>query len=407
MKNQPMRIFKVLARRQIRLLWAGQVFSGVGDEIYNIALVWFAADLIGLNAGYIASIQAASIFALSLVGGVWADHRDNARIMITADLVRGFAVLVLPLSTAFAPLGLSLLIPIAIIVSSLSALFNPALKAFLPEIIDDRKVLETTNGLMETTNRFARVIGPGFIGLVGPFLPVIHYFTMDAISFFASAWSISMVHKEGKGAPSVYDKSGLFESLKASQRLARQDNMMSYLFFTGSIAGAAWMFIFPLGITLYLREHIHSDVGTLGKVIFGYGLGNITSTLILSNFSIARPGRWYFVGEIFGGVGFVLFAHSQTLHQAMAACALAAAGGPMADLGLVNLFQRRFRGRDLVRVHRFNMALSYGYLLLGFLISPSLFRSFSVANVVLGSACLIGLPGIIGLICFGAKEKIN
>ena len=101
-----MRIFNALAHRRVRLLWSGQVFSAVGDEVYNIALVWLAAELIGLNAGYVSAIQAASIFVFSLIGGIWVDHHDPRKVMIAADLIRGSVVLLLPLSTLFFPLSL-------------------------------------------------------------------------------------------------------------------------------------------------------------------------------------------------------------------------------------------------------------------------------------------------------------
>ena len=93
-----MRILRALDVRPIRWLWSGQVFSAMGDEVYNIAMVWFATALLGLNAGYISAIQAGAIFLFSLVGGVWVDHRDPRRVMIWADLIRGCAVLTLTLA---------------------------------------------------------------------------------------------------------------------------------------------------------------------------------------------------------------------------------------------------------------------------------------------------------------------
>jgi MFS family permease len=394
-----MRIFKALSHRTIQRLWLGQVFSGIGDEVYMIALIWFATQLIGTDAGYVASLQAGSIFLFSLIGGVWADHRDNRRIMIISDLVRGIAVLILPLSTFFVPLSLWLLLPVAIVVSSLSAFFAPALKAFLPTMIEDQPLLETTNALMETTNRFARVLGPGFIGALSRLVPVVHYFSLDALSFFISAWSISTIPRATQ-IETPHERSSLMATLSAGYRLCCKDPLVMYLMVAGAFASAAWLFVYPLGITLYLKEKITGDVGALGWAIFGYGIGNITSNLILSNMTIRFPARLIFIGELFGGFGFIVFALSQNLIQAMCACAITAIGGPMTDLGLITLLQRKFRGRDLVRIHRFNMATGYGLLLIVLLLSPFIFHFVSVPHAIIISALFIAGPGMIGMSFF-------
>jgi len=395
-----MRIFKAIRHKPIRQLWLGQVFSGIGDEVYLIALVWYASSLIGTDAGYVASVQAGSIFVFSLIGGVWADHHDNRKIMIASDLARSAVVLLLPISTLFMPMNLWLLVPVAIVIASLSAFFGPALKAFLPSLIEDRSLLETTNGLMETTNRFARVIGPGLIAILSRLVPVVHYFPLNAISFLVSAWSISLIKKESLMNEPQPEKSGFWEILFAGYRLGKRDPIVRYILISGAIASGAWLFVHPLGITLYLREKITTDVGALGMIFFGYGIGNITSTLFLSNFSISKPARLLFLGEVIGGAGFVCFAYSQNLPQAMAACAFTAIGGPMTDIGFANLMQRHFRGRDLARIHRFNAALGYGCLLNALLISPKIFQLASVPHVVFASALLILIPGLVGLIRF-------
>jgi len=296
------------------------------------------------------------------------------------------------------PLSLWLLLPIAIVVASLSAFFGPALKAYLPTMIEDQPLLETTNALMETTNRFARVIGPGLIGVLSRIVPVIHYFSLDALSFFISAWSISKIPRVAQ--PEVrHEKSGLRATLSAGYRLSFTEPLIGYLMIAGAFASAAWLFIYPLGITLYLKENITGDVGALGWAIFGYGVGNISSNLILSNITIRFPARMIFYGELFGGFGFIAFALSQNLFQAMCACAVTAVGGPMTDLGLITLLQRQFRGRDLVRIHRFNMALGYGLLLIVLLLSPIIFHFVTVPHAIIASALFIAAPGLIGM-CF-------
>jgi DHA3 family macrolide efflux protein-like MFS transporter len=393
-----MRILQALSHRQIRRLWGGQVFSAVGDEVYGIAMVWYAADLLGVGAGYLSAVQAGAVFFFGLVGGVWMDHRDHRKVMVAADVARGIVVLALPVVAYFRPLTLGILIPAAIAVSSFSAFFNPAMNALLPQLIENRALLQASNGLMETTSRIARVIGPGIVGLLSRFVPLIHYFTLDAVSFFTSAVSVHHVRHAGSAPPHDSSRLSFKETLLVGQRLACSQPVVAYVVFSGIMAASAWMFILPLGMTLLLRERVPANLGALGFLLAAYGVGNITSNVVISNFVFLRPERWMYSGRIIGGIGFAFLSLSSTLEQMMVAAAIAAAGGPLADLGYINLLQNHFRGRDVARVFRYAMAISNGGLLAAFLLSPQLFAHFAVAHVIFASAILILLTGALGFL---------
>lgn len=394
-----MRIWQALQHASIRRLWVGQVFSAVGDEIYMMALVWCAAELVGLDAGLVAAVQAASVFVFGVVGGLWADHLDHRRVMIVSDVIRGLAVLLIPITYVFAPITLWILLPVAVLVASLSALFNPALKAILPSLVDEPSLVETTNGLMETTGRFARVVGPGLLSVLGAFLPMVHYFTVNAVSFFVSAWTIRRLPvSEGAYASEPHGTSWHARVL-AGYRLTRQSKMITFVIWSGALTSAAWLFVYPLGIALLVRTHITADVNAFAQAIFAYGIGNLASNLLFSNVTTRNPGRLLFTGELIAGVGFFLLAASSNLSMVMIANALAAIGGPMTDIGLFGLLRRRFRGQDLARIYRFNMAICHGCLLVALICSPWIMKHTGVPFVIAICAGIIFLSGAFGFWC--------
>jgi DHA3 family macrolide efflux protein-like MFS transporter len=402
-----MQIWKALKQRKIRMLWSGQVFSAIGDEVYNIALVWYTAKLIGTNAGFVMAVQAGSIFVFSLIGGIWSDHRDHRKVMITADLIRGGTVLLLPMISFMGEIELWMLIAVAIVVSSLSAFFTPAMTAFLPQLIEERRLLQTTNGLMETTTRFARVVGPGLVALLSRFIPFIHYFSLDAFSFFISAWSIGQAKADRSDVTLPVEKAKIRDALSSGFRLTCKVRVVKFVMFSGAPVAAAWNFIFTLGTALLVRERSAGDIGALGLVVFGYGIGNLSSNLIISNFQLHKPDRFVSLGRIIGGCGYIMMALSTNIHEMMLCCAFAAIGGPMTDLGYVNMIQDHFRGINIARVHRFGMATSYAALLVVLLVSPGLFQLFSVEGVVLACAMVILISGLIGLGFFWKEKPAN
>jgi MFS transporter, DHA3 family, macrolide efflux protein len=234
------------------------------------------------------------------------------------------------------------------------------------------------------------------VGLLSRYVPLIHYFTIDAFSFFASALSIIRVRRETPHPPAQFPRLNLKDTLLAGHRLACSKPVVAYTLFSGAVAGSSWLFILPLGMTLLLRERFPTDVGALGFLISAYGIGNITSNLILTNFTFVRPERWMFSGRLVAGIGFVGLSASSTLNQMMVASAVAATGGPLTDLGFVNLIQSHFRGQDVARIFRYTMAVCNGCLLVVFLISPKLFAQFSVSAVIFASAILIFISGLAG-----------
>lgn len=387
---------RALAQRDIRHLWLGQVFSAMGDEVYTIALVWFATDLMGDRAGYLSAVQAASICVFSLFGGLIADHRDHRHVLIAADLARGALVLLIPLWALVQPPGLFILIPVAIGVSSLFAFFDPALKAYLPHLARDEETLQTANGLMEVTSRLARVIGPSFVGLLSGFIPLIHNFTFDALTFFGSAlavWGLPNTRFDEPLGPRLSPR----DVLLAGRRLVAGHRNVRYVVRSGALSAAAWLFVFPLGIALLVRDRLPDDVGSLGFAIAGYGVGNLVSNLTCANLHCRRPLVWLYLGRVLGGVGFILLAFSRDLPTIMGACAVAALGGPLTDLGYVSLLQRTFPGRGVARVYRYATAVSYSSLLVAFLVSPTLLALSSIGAVTCASGVVILGTGLIGL----------
>ncbi|MBS1984503.1 MAG: MFS transporter, partial [Bdellovibrionales bacterium] len=271
-------ILAPLKRRSIALLWGGQVLSNVGDEIYKVAMVWMAADLIGLKAGYLTAGLACLVFIFSLIGGIWADNWDHRLTMFWVDVLRVFALLTIPLASYLGHLNLFVLVIATGVVASLTAFFDPALRSIIPEVADEPELLQATNGLMEMSGRLARVVGPGLIGVAKAALPMVHFFTLNAVTFSLSALSLMgfRTHAAGRVAPGAGGpKLSMRDSVLGGIRLVWAHDLMRFVMVCASIINALWMLVFPLAIGLLLHERMPEDVRVLARVISAYGVGNV------------------------------------------------------------------------------------------------------------------------------------
>lgn len=399
-------MLKALRNRSLALLWSGQALSAIGDEIYRVALIWLAVDLIGADTGYLGAAQCAALLLLSLLGGKWADSWEHSKTMIWVDGVRAIIVLVPVVLFHFMPLSLPVLWAGALSLAGLGAFFDPAIQACLPFFSPDQKTLQAAAGLMSTTLRLARVVSPGIIGLLTPLIPAIHFFTLNAVTFVASAISIAFlapefkrIRKLRKPQTQVRFKEGLISGV----RLMWRDEDMRYMMFAKGVLGGAWSLAYTLGLALLVHEISPHDMRSFGWVMGAYGIGNLGACLILGNFPRRRPAWLMFSGFLWMGFGFLLLSVAPSLQFLMWASALTAVGGPLNDLPFVDMVQARYPVEELAKVFRLRMVVETGATLLCMLVSPMLFRMFSVPMVIgfCGIATLI--CGVIGLVKYSEE----
>ncbi|MDR3606385.1 MAG: MFS transporter [Oligoflexia bacterium] len=409
-----MLLLKALRNRPIALLWSGQALSAIGDEIYRVALIWFAVTLIGADTGYLAAGQCASLLALGLIGGKWADHWNHRKTMIYVDALRGLIVLLPVVLLPFLSHPLPLLWFVALTLSGLSAFFDPALQATLPSFSQDIETLQAATGLMGTTLRLARVIGPAIIGILSPFVSMIHFFTIDAFSFFTSAASIASLnrvsqirHVRQKATPKP-ERQSFREAIVSGFRVAQASPGMMFVLLTKGILGGSWMLAFNLGLALLAHKIAPKDPRVFGLIIAFYGIGNVVSALILGNQRRHRPALILFAGYVWMGIGFILMALSPSLLLILLSSALAAIGGPLNDLPFFDLVQARFQIADIPKIFRLRMVLETGATLVCMLASPMLFRVLNVETVIVLCGLSMTVAGLLGLaLCPLSRETLG
>lgn len=393
-----MRILKPLRDRRVALLFSGQILSCVGDEVYGVAIVWFAVSLIGEKAGYLAALQAGAVFTFSFFGGIWADRWDQQKTLIWTDTIRGIAVLVPVVLSHFMPISLGMLIPVVIIESSLTGLFSPAMSALVPELVEERSLLNATNALMVATTRLGRVIGPGFVALFGTWLPLIHLFTLDAITFFTSAFSIRKIGPIKQSIPerSKHPWQQIKEGIFSGVGHILSDPKIKFAALTGILSTPTWHLVMPLSMGLLIHERMPENYGAFGLFISAYGVGNVIGNIWAGSVEIKRPELVLFLGRFIAGIGFILMAFAPNLPLLLLTAGIAASGGPSADLGFIMLVQNRYRGIQAARVFRFHMAYTQFMILIAFALSPILFKTVGVAAVIGWCGVSIALSGALG-----------
>ncbi len=114
--------------------------------------------------------------------------------MVGADLARAAILIVVVGSWLIAGRPtLAGLIAAVFVLAIGQAVFQPAMQTVLPSLVHDPRLLPAANGLLDATDRSARLLGPGLVALLAGILPVVHFLTLDAISFVASATALVFI----------------------------------------------------------------------------------------------------------------------------------------------------------------------------------------------------------------------
>jgi MFS transporter, DHA3 family, macrolide efflux protein len=412
-----MRILRPLRGRSMALLWGGLSFSAVGDQLYAVALTWIAVGVLGSNAGYLSALQAFIALLAVLFIGVWADRWEQLRGMIASDLASA-AVLVGVVGAALVtgrPSVTGLICAIVVLASG-QAVFRPALQSVLPSVVEDPHLLPAANGLLDATGRIARLLGPGVVALLVSAVPVIHFLTLDALTFLASAAALLLIRRRrpaGLSALHGSARDSVWGGVIRGYRATSRHSLLGYYLAVSGPLNGVWYAVFYLCLPLMItRTGLGASggpagLGAYGLILSAYGCGNLAATVVLGGRMLpARPQFQMLYGNIHFACGVLLLAAANLLPVEWrlagfaAAAALAAMGGPMQDIPTAVLRQTRLAPADRPAAMRAYMAACGLGILVAMLLTPMAIIFFGVTRVIITGGAIYLTVAVIGLVRF-------
>ncbi len=393
-----MLLLRPLRNGAVALLWSGLCLSAMGDQLYAVALVWVAVGVFGPAAGYLTALQAGCGLLAALFAGRWADRWDRRRAMAGADVARAAILLLLVavwLATGGPPAaGLAAAI---VVLAAGEAVFRPSLDALMPALLPDRSTLPATNALFDTTARSARLVGPGLVGVLGGLIPVVHFFTLDAATFLASAGAVLSIRPRSTPVRPV--RGTVFGGFA----VVRQHPLLKTALWLNAPASGFWYAGMFLALPLLIEQHAIKGPGGSGLAAFGlcmsaYGCTNLLTTLAVGSRTLpARVAPMIFGGRFLVGLGVAGLAVGSAagLPGLMLTAALAAIGGPLGDIPIAVLRQTELPPGEIAAASRAFMTLSYLGILAAMLAAPS--AASWVGPVWLLAGCGIAMMALAAL----------
>ena len=189
-----------------RRLWTGQVVSEVGDWLNNIAVLALVIQLagagsVGLAVAAYALARHLPLFIFGPVAGVVVDRVSRRRVMIAADVAR--ALLALGFLLANGAGSLALIYVVGASLFSVSAFFNAAKRASIPNLVGGTEELLAANSLSASTTAATIAVGSALGGVIATALGRDTVFVLNAFTFLASAEMIRRIRTVGSRQTAV------------------------------------------------------------------------------------------------------------------------------------------------------------------------------------------------------------
>ncbi|MHA1911338.1 MAG: MFS transporter [Candidatus Kariarchaeaceae archaeon] len=384
----------VLRNKNFVKILLGQFFSNFADNVLRTAILMYVYDLTGDLAITTITI-AVMIVPWIIVGpiaGVLADRISRKAIMVSADVVRGMLLLLVPLVE-----DIPTLMIIVFFIGVASASFTAPRSAAIPEITGMKlfvKAISLSQLVFQTMSVIGPLLGAIIYAMIGPLT-----FLFSSICYFVSAVILFItVIPSAKRKDEALTMKLVFSDLKEGVKYLAGEPMIRklMLLFTIMVAGGAFAgtLIYP-----YLFEILHDGVesqkdvaqtqyGIIGAII---AFGSIIGNLVFGKFE-KQIGRRFaiFVGSIGGAFfyySFIFFPGFEIL--AMWAIVLGLFSG-MSSLAVNAIFAEtvpnNIRGRAYSAVNAYIQIFS----VISMSLSGITAESIGIVYTVVGAgACLI------------------
>lgn len=308
----------VLAERDFRVVWLGEVVSMTGTWMQHVAQsllvlsLWNSPMALGL-VSFGGSMPTALVM---LFGGVVADRVDKRRIIIATQLVMAALAVVVGALVASGHADYWMIGVVAVVLGIAVGYDLPAYSAYLPELMPPRRIAEAV-ALHSATFHGTRMIGPALAGIVIPALGVAAAYFLNAASFLPVVASLLLVRR--RRPADVAPRRSTIDDLRDGLRYARARPALGALL---ALQASSSTFLFPTLAILspyWVTDMLHGSAGTLGAAWTVSGITSVVGAFTIVQWPARARPRCIWAVTLLGPAAMAIMALGPSLPLALAA----------------------------------------------------------------------------------------
>lgn len=395
-----MKLLVSLRNAAFAFLWSGQTVSRLGDHLFRVAMAWWVLQETGSAAamGAVLIFASAPMLIFLLLGGVAVDRFSRARVMFFSDVGRGITVAVMTALAFTDSLELWQVYVSSVIFGSVSAFFQPAYVAIIPDIVPSES-RPSANSLTALSGQLTGILGPALGALVIAQFSTTAAFGLDAVSFFVSALClIPLLRLKPSRAQAEQARETPLAALREGVRAVFSARWLWMTILLAGFMNLTAAGPYSVSLPFLVQTNLNNDVQALGWIFSAGAVGSVVVALWLGRKTRLRQrGRSAYLGLVLWGVALAVFGLPVGLATILIASFLVGAGLNVFNLIWTNTLQEMVPHHLLGRVSSIDYLGSFVLLPIGFGLAGWATDWFGAPNVFIVGGILTALLALLAL----------
>ncbi|MFL5804547.1 MAG: MFS transporter [Roseiflexaceae bacterium] len=387
---------QIFQNASFRRFWFGFSFSVLGDAMTRVALIWFVYEKTRSAAalGWLMLCYTGPIIVGGLLAGALLDRFDRRMVMVADNLVRGLAVVLIPLLYALGQLAIWHVYAVAAVYGLLMMISLAGGPALVPSLVP-REQLDTANALEMLSFTLGGVIGPVVAGALIAWVGAPNVVIVDAISYLAFALALSRTRLLDEPDAARQADGPVYHIGHAVQLLLKNPILLTttLMFMAFNIGGGALAVWLPI-----LSDRVLGGGPELyGMLLGALALGEVVSAFLAGGLVLPFAlGALICLAQALSGAALGVVLAGRNAWVVGAGLALFGAfSSPLtiwAQTLRMRIIPERLRGRTFALLR---MLMQSGNPI-GGAAAGILLPALGLPAMILLSAIIIGLPGLLG-----------
>ncbi len=333
-----------LRHRDFRLLFWGQLISTLGSQITYVAVPFQVYELTRspLLVGLLGIVELVPVLALSMVGGLIADHGDRRTVVLSTELVFALLSSLLLLNALQPEPQLWAIYAIAGAQAGLFALQRPALDALTPRLVQ-REEFTAAGALVALRGTVGMLLGPAVGGTLIVTIGLPATYGADVASFVFSLVALGLMRQS---PPAVTAERASLRGVLEGWKFAteRKELLGTYI-----VDIVAMFFGMPQALFPAIAEGMGGPT-VLGLLYSAPALGALVASATSGwTNHVRRHGLAVIVAASLWGLAIAAFGLASTVWVALPMLALAGAADAISGIFRMSIWNRavpdELRGR--------------------------------------------------------------
>jgi MFS family permease len=339
--------FPALKNPHYQKYFFGQFVSLIGSWLQIVAQSWLVLSLTDspFIIGLVMAMATAPSLVFALFGGVIVDRFSKKKILYITQTASMVLALVLGVLTLQGLVSVPVIATIAFMLGTVNAIDAPARQAFVSELVTEQQ-LPSAIALNSSIFNGARVIGPGFAGLLIALVGTGGAFILNGVSYIAVIVALYFIDVEAvignrNLKPMQAIKDGLVYSFT-------HPVIRIVMIFVGLMSIFGWSYSTLMPIVA--KHTFHLQAKGLGYLYAATGLGSLLGTLVIGVLG-DRVRRVYVIvsGAVLFALSIALIGFTTALPLALVLLFFAGAGllaqAAMSNTMVQSMVKPDYRGR--------------------------------------------------------------